>query len=93
MDFLSSRSGIHGLWILDEPESALSFSDCLTLIALLRQLQAQGSQVVLSTHSPILATFPEADLLEVGPWGIREASYDDLNLVQNWRLFLEEPER
>ena len=93
LDFLSSRSGIRGLWILDEPESALSFSGCLTLIALMRQLQSQGSQVVLSTHSPILAALPGADVFEVGPWGIRGSSYDDLDLVQNWRLFLEAPER
>lgn len=93
LDFLNTRSGIRGLWILDEPESALSFSGCLTLIALLRQLQAQGSQIVLSTHSPILAALPAAHLLEVGPWGIRESSYDDLDLVENWRLFLQAPER
>lgn len=93
LDFLSTRSGIRGLWILDEPESALSFSGCLTLIALLCQLQAEGSQIVLSTHSPILAALPEAHLFEVGPWGIRESSYDDLDLVENWRLFLQAPER
>lgn len=93
IDFLSTRSGISGLWILDEPESALSFSGCLTLIALLRQLSAQGSQIVLSTHSPILEALPGAEVFEVGPWGLRESSYDDLDLAENWRLFLQAPER
>lgn len=93
LDFLSTRSGISGLWILDEPESALSFSGCLALISLLRQIESHGSQIVLSTHSPILAALPEAEVLEVGPWGIRQSSYDGLDLVENWRLFLDAPER
>ncbi|GAA1138990.1 AAA family ATPase [Nesterenkonia lutea] len=93
LDFLSTRSSVRGLWILDEPESALSFSGCLALITLLRQVQSQGSQIVLSTHSPILAAFPGAEVFEFGPWGIRGSSYDDLDLVHSWRLFLQAPER
>ena len=82
-----------GLWVLDEPESALSLSGCLALIGLLRELLESGSQVVLSTHSPILAAFPGADLYELGDWGIRRAEYNDLDLVRTWRLFLDAPER
>lgn len=93
LDFVTTRSGISGLWVLDEPESALSLSGCLALLGVLRQLVSDGSQVVLSTHSPILAALPDAELIEVGDWGLRRASYDDLDLVQNWRLFLEAPER
>ncbi|GAA4284971.1 AAA family ATPase [Brevibacterium daeguense] len=93
LEFITSRSGIKGLWILDEPESALSFSGCLALIGILRQLAAAGSQIVLSTHSPVLAALPGARLCEVGPWGIRTSSYDDLDLVRNWQLFLDAPER
>lgn len=93
LDFVTTRSGISGLWVLDEPESALSLSGCLALLGVLRQLASNGSQVVLSTHSPILAALPEAELIEVGDWGLRRSTYDDLDLVQNWRLFLEAPER
>ncbi|GAA4282500.1 hypothetical protein GCM10022261_00310 [Brevibacterium daeguense] len=93
LDFIDARSGISGLWALDEPESALSFSGCLALIGILRRLASDGSQIVLSTHSPVLAAFPGAELYEFGPWGIRRSSYDDLDLVQNWRLFLDAPER
>lgn len=93
LDFVAARSGVAGLWVLDEPESALSFSGCLTLIGLLRELIIRGSQVVLSTHSPILAAIPEADLYEVGDWGLRDTSYEQLELVQNWRMFLDAPER
>lgn len=93
LDLVSERTHIRGLWILDEPESALSLSGCLALLGLLRELVAQGSQVILSTHSPVLAAFPGADLRELGEWGIRRTSYDDLDLVRTWRLFLDAPGR
>lgn len=93
LDYVTERSRISGLWVLDEPESALSFSGCLALIGALRDLQATGSQVVLSTHSPVLAALPGAQIYEVGEWGLRRCDYDDLELVRNQRLFLEDPER
>jgi predicted ATPase len=87
LDLVVERSRVHGLWVLDEPESALS------LLGLLRDLVAEGSQVLLSTHSPVLAAFPGADLYEIGAWGIRGCAYDDLDLVRTWRSFLDAPQR
>lgn len=83
-----------GLWILDEPESALSFSGCLALLGVLKDLLEQGdSQVLLSTHSPILAALPGARIHEVGEWGLRERQWEDLELIQGWRSFLDAPQR
>lgn len=93
LDIVSARSDTSGLWILDEPESALSLPGCLALIGLLHDLVDDGSQVLLSTHSPVLAAYPDADLYEVGEWGIRSSEYDDLDLVRDWRGFLDSPER
>jgi predicted ATPase len=93
LDIVVERSRISGLWILDEPESALSLPGCLALIGLLRDLVAGGSQIILSTHSPVLAAIPGAELYEIGEWGIRACDYDDLDLVRNWRAFLDAPER
>lgn len=93
LDYLTTRSGIRGLWVLDEPESALSFSGCLALVGLLGQLVTEGSQVLLSTHSPILASLPGATAYEVGPWGLRCCGYDDLELVAQWRGFMAAPQR
>jgi predicted ATPase len=93
LDLLASRSRMHGLWLLDEPESALSLPGCLALIGLLRDLVDGGSQVIVSTHSPVLAAYPGADLYEIGEWGIRASAYDELDLVRNWRSFLDAPER
>lgn len=82
-----------GLYVLDEPESALSFTGSLALLAHLRRLVADGAQVVLSTHSPVLAALPGAQVLEVGPWGLRASAWEDTDLVLSWRGFLDAPER
>lgn len=83
-----------GLWILDEPESALSFSGCLSLLSVLQGLLDDGgSQVILSTHSPLLAALPGADIYEVGGWGLRRNTWEALELVRNWRSFLDAPQR
>lgn len=93
IEYFSNRSGIEGLWVLDEPEAGLSFSSCLSLILHLQNLISEGSQVVLSTHSPVLASLPGADLYEFGERGMRLVDYDDLDMVRDWRLFLDAPER
>lgn len=83
-----------GLWVLDEPESALSFMGCLKLVALLSRLMADGgSQVIMSTHSPVLAALPGANIYELGPWGLHYSSWNDLELVSQWRTFLTRPDR
>lgn len=82
-----------GMYFLDEPEAALSFSSCLALLSLLHDMPAQGSQVVLATHSPLLAALPGATLLELGEWGIRETAWKDLEMVQRWQGFLQSPDR
>jgi predicted ATPase len=83
-----------GVYLMDEPEAALSFSSCLGLVSLLDQMRREGSQVIVATHSPLLASLPEATLLEVGDWGIRGVeSYDEIELVQSWRAFLAAPGR
>lgn len=93
IEFFTSRSAVNGLWVFDEAESALSFEGSLTLLSHISDLLATGSQVVLSTHSPILASLPGADIYEVGEWGLRRSTYDELDMVRNWRLFLDAPGR
>jgi predicted ATPase len=83
-----------GLWVLDEPESALSVTGCLALLQHLVDLLADGrSQVILSTHSPLLAALPGATIFEVGEWGYRRSTWSDLELTQTWQAFLDDPRR
>lgn len=82
-----------GVYFLDEPEAPLSFHSTLSLLLLLHMLRREGSQVVVATHSPMLAALPEATLIEVGEWGMRPAGYDDLELARSWRDFMASPGR
>lgn len=81
-----------GFYVMDEPESALSFTSCLHLVALMHELGNTGAQVVCASHSPILAATPGADIIEVGAHGYRRTSWDKLELVQHWRRYLETPD-
>lgn len=47
----------------------------------------------MSTHSPLLASLPEAKIYEIGAWGLRPSAYDELEMVRSWRLFLDSPDR
>jgi predicted ATPase len=83
-----------GLYLLDEPESALSFENCLALAGVLHDLaRRDDAQVVLATHSPVLAAVPGARVLELGDDGRTETPWEDLRMVANWRLFLADPRR
>jgi predicted ATPase len=88
---LGRRATSGGLYLLDEPDAALSFTGTLSLVVQLAGLVAGGAQVVVATHSPVLAALPGARLLEVGDWGLREAEWGDLALTANWRQFLDDP--
>ncbi|MGR0158338.1 hypothetical protein ACUUMC_00330 [Paenarthrobacter nitroguajacolicus] len=75
---------------MDEPESALSFNGCLSLLSLLKELLIGGkSQVIM----PLFAALPGAQILEVGQWGLRPRQWADLDLIANWRSSMDSPER
>ena len=92
LEILRTRVNETGFYLMDEPDAPLSFTSGLGLAALLHDLAEAGSQLVVATHSPILAAIPEASLLELGPWGIRPATWDDLGLVVAWRQFMRDPQ-
>lgn len=92
LGYLKSRLIERGLFLLDEPEAALSFASCLELLVLLGDIADSGSQVILATHSPVLAAFPGATLLEFGDDGVTEQAWDDLDLVSHWRSFMSAPQ-
>lgn len=80
-----------GLYLMDEPEAALSFSSCLQLVALMHELGRSGAQVICATHSPVLASTPGADIIEIGDHGTRRAKWDELDIVAQWRRYLTDP--
>ena len=93
LEILRTRVNQEGFYLMDEPDAPLSFVASLGLAALLYDLAAGGSQVVVATHSPVLAAVPGATIFELGDWGIRPARWEELEVVQSWQTFLGSPER
>lgn len=81
------------IFILDEPESALSPTKQIAFLALLEKLIQNGSQFIIATHSPIVMSIPNAQVMSVGEKWIKEVWYKDTEHYQITKLFLECPER
>jgi predicted ATPase len=91
LEILRTRVNQEGFYLMDEPDAPLSFIASLGLAGLLHDLAAGGSQVVVATHSPVIAAIPGAHLLELGSWGMRPSAWEDLSLVIAWRQFMRDP--
>lgn len=89
----ANRFGGDGLFILDEPEAALSVTSQLAFINLMRRSIAAGSQFILATHSPILLSYPDAVIYEAAETGLSAVEADDTDAVRLTRSFLAAPER
>lgn len=83
----------HGLYILDEPEAALSPMKIMTLICEIDRLVKDGSQFIIATHSPMLMAMPEAEVLLVGRESVERVDYRETEHFQVTKRFLENPER
>jgi predicted ATPase len=93
LDVAMNRLAPNGLYLLDEPEAALSLRGQLALMQRMHELLGSDCQFVIATHSPVLLGFPGARiyLLDVG--GAQEIRYDDAPQVELTRAFLEAPDR
>jgi predicted ATPase len=88
------RFGGNGLYILDEPEAALSPQRQLSLLSIIHDLvENRASQFVIATHSPILMAYPKALIYRLGPGGIERVAYEDTEHYRITRDFLNSPER
>jgi predicted ATPase len=76
-----------GLYILDEPEAALSPARQLALLARIHQLIQRGSQFLIATHSPIVMAYPNATILQLDD-GMREVAYEETDHYLVTRDFL-----
>ena len=90
---VQNRFGGEGLYLLDEPEAALSPSRIMTLMGEIHELVQRQSQFLIATHSPILMAYPGARIYELSERGIRAAEYRETEHYQLTRRFLENPER
>lgn len=81
-----------GLYILDEPEAALSPQRQLTLLLEMKRAVDAGAQFIIATHSPILLGFPEAEILSFDGRGLKRTAYEETESYQVTKLFLENRE-
>ena len=90
---VENRFGGNGLYILDEPEAALSPRGLMRLMVLIRDLVGKGSQFLISTHSPILLTYPSAEVYELTEEAISSIPYRETDHFLLTKRFLNDPER
>jgi predicted ATPase len=92
LDLFQSRFIPGGLYLLDEPESALSPTRQLSFLAALKQMVEQNSQFIIATHSPIILAFPGASIWSFDDGNMHRVRYDDLEHVTIVREFLQNPQ-
>lgn len=85
--------GRNTLFILDEPEAALSPQRQLALLVRIHELVAQGCQLIISTHSPIIMAYPNADIYSVEEDGAHITPYEETQHYQLTKYFLTHTEQ
>ena len=93
LSLIQNRLRGNGLYILDEPEAALSPMRLLTLISELDRLVNNNSQIIIATHSPILMAYPDAEIIELTDNGICKKDYFDTEHFKITKQFLDNPQR
>ena len=87
-NLFENRFGGDGLYILDEPEAALSPSRQLSFLARLHDLVLERSQFIIATHSPIILAYPDAWIYQTSAHGLERVEYEDTEHYQVTRGFL-----
>lgn len=83
-----NRFGPEGMYLLDEPEAALSTQNCLTFLQRVDQLVKQGCQFVIATHSPLILAYPDAWIYACDEPGLEQIDYEDAQPVRLTQSFL-----
>ena len=81
----------NGLYILDEPEAALSPQRQLSLLCLIDGLVKEGSQFIIATHSPILISYRDGKILDLNN-DFKEVKYKDTDIYSLYRMYLDDPD-
>ncbi|WP_457388626.1 AAA family ATPase [Roseateles sp. P5_E1] len=90
---LNERFGARGLYLLDEPEAALSPQRQLAALARVHELVKANSQFIIATHSPLLMAYPDAWIYQCTPDGVRRVAYEDTEHYRVTRDFMADPQR
>jgi predicted ATPase len=88
-----NRFGGQGLYILDEPEAALSPLRQMSMLARIHQLVGRDSQFIIATHSPILMAYPDSIMYEMTPEGIQKTTLEETDHYVIMKRFLNDKKR
>lgn len=88
---VQNRFTDHGLYILDEPEAALSPQRQMSLLCLINDLVKQGSQFIIATHSPILISYRNGEILDLNN-NFKKVSYKDTDIYSIYKMYLDNSE-
>lgn len=88
---VENRFSKNGLYILDEPEAALSPQRQMTLLYLIDNLVKQGSQFIIATHSPILISYRNGIIMDLNR-NFQKVNYKDTDIYNTYKMYLEDPE-
>ena len=88
LKLVQNRFTGNGLYILDEPEAALSIQRQLSLLCLIDELVKKGSQFIISTHSPILISYRNGIILDLDD-NFKEVSYKDTEIYKLYKMYLD----
>jgi predicted ATPase len=92
IEFFGSRIIEDGLYLLDEPEAALSPFNQLVTLNLIAEAEQKNCQLIISTHSPILTSYPGACIYEISDGYINETKYEDMESIRFLKSFLNHKE-
>lgn len=90
--FVNRFSG-YSIYILDEPEAALSPSRQMAMIRRIHQLVQSNCQFIIATHSPIIMAYPDAVIYEITGSSMNKVDYDETEHYQTMRTFFDNPKR
>ena len=90
---IQNRFEGRGLYILDEPEAALSPKKLMSLLTIIDDLVKRDSQFIIATHSPILTAYPDSEILQFSDDGIVKTDYFETEHYKLTKMFIDNPER
>jgi len=90
--FMNRFNG-NGIYILDEPESALSATKQIAMLSKINSLVNKNAQFIITTHSPILLAYPNASIYEMADEDIMRVSYEETEVYRVYKSFLDNPDR
>lgn len=93
LDFFSARLRRNGLYLLDEPEAALSYENQFVLSMLIKEALEMDCQFIIATHSPVITAMPDAKIYEIVKGTLYNTEFEDLDNVRFLKQFLSDPKR